>query len=37
MEDGYAYPSDTPGNGIAWDMGVIGERLVEGSYAEERA
>ncbi len=37
IEDGYAYPSDTPGIGIAWDMGVVEDMRVEGSYAEARA
>jgi L-alanine-DL-glutamate epimerase-like enolase superfamily enzyme len=36
IEDGYAYPPDAPGIGIAWDMSVIEDRRVEGSYAEIR-
>jgi L-alanine-DL-glutamate epimerase-like enolase superfamily enzyme len=36
IEDGHAYPPETPGLGIAWDMSVIKERRVEGSYAETR-
>jgi L-alanine-DL-glutamate epimerase-like enolase superfamily enzyme len=36
IEDGHAYPPETAGLGIAWDMSVIKERLVEGSYAETR-
>ena len=36
IEDGYAYPPEAPGLGIAWDMSVIRKRLVEGSYVEIR-
>jgi L-alanine-DL-glutamate epimerase-like enolase superfamily enzyme len=36
IEDGHAYPPETAGLGIAWDMSVIKERLVEGSYADAR-
>ena len=36
IEDGHAIPSDTPGLGIAWDMSVVQDRLVEGSYAQIR-
>ena len=35
--DGHAYPPEAPGLGIAWDMSVIKERLVDGSYGEIRA
>jgi L-alanine-DL-glutamate epimerase-like enolase superfamily enzyme len=37
IEDGYAWPPDAAGIGIAWDMSVINERLVEGSYADIRS
>jgi L-alanine-DL-glutamate epimerase-like enolase superfamily enzyme len=36
IEDGHAYPPETPGLGICWDMSVIKDRLVDGSYAEFR-
>ena len=36
IEDGHAYPPEAPGLGIAWDMSVIKERLVDGSYGEIR-
>jgi L-alanine-DL-glutamate epimerase-like enolase superfamily enzyme len=36
IEDGHAYPSDTPGLGIAWDMSEIEGRRVDGSYADIR-
>ncbi len=36
FEDGHAYPPETPGLGIAWDMQVIKDRLVKGSYADIR-
>ena len=37
IEDGYAYPPDTPGIGIAWDMSIVESQSVEGSYAEVRS
>ena len=37
IEGGYAHPPDTPGIGISWDMSVVADRRVEGSYAEVRA
>ncbi len=36
FEDGHAYPPDAPGLGIAWNMEVIRDRLVAGSYADIR-
>jgi L-alanine-DL-glutamate epimerase-like enolase superfamily enzyme len=36
FEDGHAYPPDAPGNGIGWEMQIIDDRLVEGSYADVR-
>ncbi len=36
IEDGHAYPPDTADIGIAWDISVIEDRRIEGSYAEIR-
>ena len=36
FEDGHAHPPDAPGLGIAWDMQVIKDRLVKGSYSDIR-
>lgn len=37
FEDGHAYPPDAPGLGIAWDIQVIEDRRIEGSYADVRS